>query len=194
MNTKMMDWMFPSPREIKRMRLSIDMTQSELASRANVSQSTITKIERGTINGSYEAIASLFSVLQEEVNRRSEGMKVLDVATRDIISVEISDNLRRASEIMREKGFSQLPVFDGKIHMGSVSERGILRLLREGHNMEELGDFSVETVMEEAFPIVSTETMLDTVTPLISHSGAVLVAERGEITGILTSSDVLKLI
>ena len=170
------------------------MTQAELASRSGVSQSTITKIERGSINGSYDAVASIFTVLQEEMDKRREGMKVSEVATSDIISVQMTDNLRKASEVMREKGFSQLPVFDGKVHVGSVSERGILRLLREGHGMEELGDFFVEAVMEDAFPIVSGETMLDSVTPLVSHWGAILVAERGEITGIITSSDVIKLI
>ncbi len=189
-----MDCMFPSPRDIKHMRLAVEMTQAELASRSEVSQSTITKIERGSINGSYESVASIFKVLQEEIGRRKVGMRVSEVATRDIISVQVSDSLRRASEIMREKGFSQLPIFEGKIHVGSVSERGILRLLREGTSMEELGGLSVESVMEESFPIVSGETLLETVTQLISHSGAVLVSERGEATGIVTSSDVLKLI
>jgi predicted transcriptional regulator len=186
--------MFPHQSEIKHLRLSIEMTQSELAARSGVSQSTITKIERGSINGSYEAVASVFRVLQDEIERRREGMRVAEVAIREIISVQSRNSLRKASEIMREKGFSQLPVFDGRIHVGSVSERGILRLLREGASMEELGGYSVESVMEEAFPIVSGETMLDSVTPLISHSGAVLVAERGEIVGIVTSSDVIKLI
>jgi predicted transcriptional regulator len=186
--------MFPPQSKIKQMRLGIDMTQSDLASRSGVSQSTITKIERGTIHGSYETVSNIFKVLQEEIDKRRAGRKVKEVATIDVIYVQVSDNLRRASEIMRERGFSQLPVFDGKVHVGSVSERGVLRLLREGTSMADLGEQSVDSSMEEAFPIVSEETLLETVTPLLSHSGAVLVADRGNITGIVTSSDVLKLI
>ena len=176
------------------MRLAVDMTQSEIATRSGISQSTITKIERGTINGSYEAVASIFKVLQEEMVKRRAGHTVNEVATEDVVTVQMSDNLRRASEIMRESGFSQLPVFDGKVHVGSISERGILRLLREGTSMDELGERSVTSVMEESFPIVSGETPLEIVASLLSFSGAVLVADRGEVTGIVTSSDVLKLI
>ncbi|HUV25009.1 MAG TPA: CBS domain-containing protein [Methanomassiliicoccales archaeon] len=186
--------MFPLPSKIKQMRLGIDMTQAELATKSGVSQSTVTKIERGTIHGSYEAVSSIFRVLQEEMDKHRAGRRVKEVATMDVISVQVSDNLRRASEIMRERGFSQLPVFDGKMHVGSVSERGVLRLLREGISMAELGERSVESSMEESFPIVSEETLLETITPLISHSGAVLVADRGNIIGIVTSSDVLRLI
>ena len=186
--------MFPPSSKIKQMRLGIDMTQTELAARSGVSQSTITKIERGTIHGSYEAVSSIFRVLQEEMDKRRAGRTVKEVATKDVISVQVSDNLRRASEIMREKGFSQLPVFDGKMHVGSVSERGILRLLREGTSMTDLGEKSVESSMEDACPIVGEETLLETITPLLSHSGAVLVADKGIIRGIVTSSDVLKLI
>lgn len=185
---------FPPPSDIKQMRMAVDMTQAELASRSEVSQSTITKIERGTINGSYEAVASIFQILQDEIGKRRARKTVKEVATGDVISVQISCNLRKASEIMRERGFSQLPVFDGKVHVGSVSERGILRLLREGNSMVEIGEKTVESVIEEAFPIVGQETMIETITPLISYSGAVLVADRGKITGILTSSDILKLI
>jgi len=48
--------------------------------------------------------------------------------------------------------------------------------------------------MDETFPVISEETPIETVTSLLSASHAVLVVRRGTITGIITSSDVLKLI
>jgi predicted transcriptional regulator len=176
------------------MRMALEMTQVELAGLSGVSQSTIAKIERGMINGSYEAVSSLFSVLQERIEKIKKGRKAKEVASGVVISIQAGEKVKRASEIMREKGFSQLPVFRGEAHVGCVSERVFLRLLREGESMEDLGERKVEEVMEDIFPIVSEETHLEAVTNLLANHSAVLVARRGEITGIITSSDFLKLI
>ncbi len=62
-----MDVKFPESTEIKRLRKSIDLTQAELASLSGVSQSTIAKIERGGISGSYDSLVRIFTVLQEEL-------------------------------------------------------------------------------------------------------------------------------
>jgi predicted transcriptional regulator len=185
---------FPDASEIKRLRKSVDLTQSELASLSGVSQSTIAKIERGGICGSYDAIVSIFKVLQDEVSKRRQGMKAKNVASGKVVSVQVDEKLKQVSEIMRETGYSQLPVFEGPQPVGSVSEYGVLMLLRDGARMEDLAEKNVGTIMDETFPVVSGETPIETVTSLLSNSHAVLVARRGRITGIITSSDVLKLI
>ncbi len=189
-----MDVKFPESTEIKRLRKSIDLTQAELASLSGVSQSTIAKIERGGISGSYDSLVRIFTVLQKELSRRRHGMRAKDVASKNVISVKVDESVRRASEIMRETGYSQLPVFEGPQPVGSVSEYGVLRLLRDGTRMEDLARKMVESIMDETFPVISEETPIETVTSLLSASHAVLVVRRGRITGIITSSDVLKLI
>ncbi|MDH7508659.1 MAG: CBS domain-containing protein [Methanomassiliicoccales archaeon] len=185
---------FPDSSEIKQLRKSLDLTQSELANLSNVSQSTIAKIERGRISGSYEIMVRIFSALYEEMNKRRQGKVAKDVASKNVVGINIGEKVKKASEMMREKGFSQLPVFDGDRPIGSISEFGILRFLKEGVSMKDLAERSVESVMDESFPIVSEETPLEIVTSLLSFSKAVLVARRGKVTGIITSSDVLKLI
>lgn len=176
------------------MRLALNMTQSELSRRSGVSQSTIAKIERGNIRGSYDSVARIFQIIYDEMDRKKRGKKVKQVASMNPVMIQKGERLRRASELMREGGFSQLPVFDGKAHVGSVSEKDILRLLREGKRMSELAKEPVEKLMEDVFPIVSEDTPLEVVTVLLSHSGAVLVSDGGGIIGIVTSSDLLKLI
>jgi len=185
---------FPEETEIKKMRKSLDITQSELASMSGVSQSTIAKMERGAIKGSYESVTKIFNVLELEINRRKQGLKAKDVMTTKVISIQMDDPVRKASDIMRQSGYSQLPVFEGKQHVGSLSEYDILGRLRDGQKMDDLGKLIVADVMTEPYPIVNEDTPVEALTSLLSTTDAVLVSKKGLIVGILTRSDVLKLI
>jgi len=185
---------FPQVVEIKHLRKALDITQLELSRISGVSQSTIAKVENGSINGSYETVVKLFESLDDVANRRQKGKKAGEVSSKDIVSIQAKEKVKRAIEIMRESGYSQLPVFEGQQPVGSVSEYGILALLRDGSSMEEVSERMVRSIMHEAFPVVTEETPLATVTSLLSTSNAVLVGRKGKITGIITSSDVLKLL
>jgi predicted transcriptional regulator len=184
---------FPEVTEIKTMRKALDITQKELSRLSGVSQSTIAKLENASINGSYETVVRLFKALEDEADRRRAGKKAIDVASKDIISIQASTKVKHATEIMRQSGYSQLPVFDGERPVGSISEYGILALLRDGTSMEKAGERVVRMIMSESFPLVNEDTPLETVTSLLSTSSAVLVGKKGKVTGIITSSDVLKL-
>jgi len=185
---------FPEVTEIKVMRKALDITQAELSRLTGVSQSTIAKLENASINCSYETVVRLVQALEEEANRRRAGKKAIDVSSKEIISIDVSAKVKPATEIMRQSGYSQLPVFDGERPVGSISEYGILALLRDGTSMEEVGERSVRSMMSESFPLVNEDTPLETVTSLLSTSSAVLVGKKGKVTGIITSSDVLKLL
>lgn len=185
---------FPEVTEIKRMRKALDITQMELSRLTSVSQSTIAKLESGSINASYDTVARIFEVLEEEANRRRAGKKASEVSSKNIISIQADDKVKHATEIMRASGYSQLPVFDGDTPVGSISEYGILALLRDGTSLESASERPVRSVMAEAFPVVNEDTPLETVTSILSSSSAVLVGRKGKITGIITSSDVLRLL
>ena len=53
----------PEVTEIRRMRKALDMTQAQLCHLSGVPQSTIAKVESGSINGSYETVRRLFEAL-----------------------------------------------------------------------------------------------------------------------------------
>jgi predicted transcriptional regulator len=183
----------PEVAEIRRMRKALDMTQAQLCHLSGVPQSTIAKVESGSINGSYETVRRLFEALSLDADRKGRSRKAKDVASLDIVSIQAKEKVKRASEIMRQSGYSQLPVFEGQQPVGSVSENDILSILRDGTSMEAAGELSVRSVMSEAFPVVSEDTPLETVTSLLSSNKAVLAGKKGRITGIITSADVLKL-
>ncbi len=139
-------------------------------------------------------MVKLFETLEA---MKQEGLKDLtasDVASKGVVTVQSSESVLRASEILRSTGYSQLPVMDGEVPVGSISERDLFDMLRQGFTMGQMRSTQVSKVMKESFPIVSDSTPMALVTLLMSDSNAVLVAQKGKVTGLITNADMLKLI
>ena len=185
---------FPATSEIKKIRKSLEITQAQLAAESGISQSTIAKIEKGTISASYVTIVKLFETLDDMRNNERKDVYASDVASKDIVSIQSNLTVRDASELMKSTGYSQLPVLEGEIPVGSISERGIFELIRGGRTMEELSRKPINKVMGESYPVVTESTPMRTVTTLMTNVNAVLVAKKGKIVGVITNADLLKLI
>ena len=54
---------FPPISDIRKMRKTLDITQSQLSVESGISQSTIAKIERESISASYATVVKLFETL-----------------------------------------------------------------------------------------------------------------------------------
>ena len=189
-----MNGSFPPVSDIKRIRKSLDVTQTELAAASGVSQSTIAKIERGRMSASYETVVKLFETLEGMRKSEKRDLTAADVASDKVVTVQSTDKVHQASDLMRATGYSQLPVLKGDIPVGSISERGIFELLRQGSTMDQLAQTVIAKVMDESYPVVADSTPISSVTSLMSSSGAVLVSKKGKIVGMITSADILKLI
>lgn len=176
------------------MRKSLDITQSDLAKMSGVSQSTIAKLERGSIKGSYEAVTKIFTSLQNVSRERSKASRAVDLATKQIVGIQANELVKVATEMMRASGISQMPVFQGRQHVGSISDMQILARLRDGERMETIAEMRVEDLMEDAFPIVNENTPVEAVTALLSSSHAVMVGKKSDMVGIITSADMLKML
>ncbi len=171
---------------IARERRALGLSQRELARMAGVSQSLISKVERGQIVPSYEVAVRIFEAL--EVARRRRGCtKAAEVMSSPVVRISPADTVGRAIEIMEERGISQLPVMVGERVLGSVTEDGLIRRLSSispGSRVEE--------VMDEAFPILPSDASLSLLREMLLLYPAILVQERGRIAGIVTKSDLLK--
>lgn len=185
---------FPPTSDIRKIRKSLDITQSQLASESGISQSTIAKIEKDTISASYATVVKLFETLDEMRIKEKRDVTAADVASKDIISIQSDDTVHNASELMKSTGFSQLPVLEGESPVGSISERSIFEVLRKGMTMEEISNKPINKIMGDSFPVVNENTPIRSVTTLMSNCNAVLVARKGKIVGMITSADLLKLI
>jgi predicted transcriptional regulator len=185
---------FPPASDIRRMRKAMDVTQTELSKQSGVSQSTIAKIERGRISASYETVVKLFETLDDMAKGGKHDVTAADVASKDVVSVQSTDRVRVASELMRTTGFSQLPVLKGDTPVGSISEKSIFERIRAGKTMEELKDSQVSAIMDDSFPVVNESTPMSSVTAMMSDFNAVLVARKGRLVGIITKADILKFV
>ena len=186
--------MWPDLEEIPRMRRALGLTQTTLAQRAGVSQSAIVKIERRQMNPSYAVVKRLFETLESERRARESHATVDAVKTRAVRTVEAVETMEAVARAMKRHGYSQLPVMDGKRPVGSVSDGTITDLILSGKTPRDLARIPVAEVMGPPFPVVDGEAPVDMAAAMLRVYDAVLVTTRGEVTGIVTKSDLMKLL
>lgn len=177
----------PELQEIKGLRKKHNLTQTQLAKLAGVSQSLIAKIESGRIDPTFSHAKRILEVLHG-IEKEKE-LKAEQLMTLRMITVGKNEPVSETIRKMRANGISQLPVTDrGKI-IGLVSETTIIEKLAEGKNPNKL---PVKDVMEEAPPVVAKTTHLTAVTELLRHTTLIIVAENGKPKGVITKADILR--
>jgi len=176
---------------VKRVRKSLGLTQKELAQKCGISQSTVAKIEAKKMNPSYSIMKTIFDTLEEIGTKRE--IKANQIMSKNVIGVNKGDKVLKAISIMKKYGFSQLPVFDGKSRIGSISEKTILDQIINGKPPSEVYEKCVEDIADESFPEISSDASLNIISDLLQHYPAVLVTERGEVLGIITKADLFKI-
>ena len=184
--------MFPTIDEIAKRRRQLGLKQSELAKAAGVSQSLIAKLEAGTIDSSYTKVKTIFDVLEHlEFKTKVQAEKIVH---NEVFSVQKKDPISEVVKLMKEHGYSQIPVFDGKQPVGSISEKAILRQILSGKDLEKISKLPVEDIMEEAFPQINEDAPLSLITSLLQTYSAVLVSKKGAVIGIITKADLLRML
>ena len=169
--------------EIKKIRKSLGLTQTELAKKANVSQSLIAKIESDKIDPTFTKTKKIFETL--DFLQIKEEIKAEELMNKKVISVAPNDSIRDSISKMKKFGISQMPVLDGQNVVGLVSESTLLDALM-GNKSKKIMD-----IMEETPPVVSKTASVKVVSNLLRHYPVVLVSESGKLTGLITKADLL---
>jgi len=174
----------PTPEDLREWRTALELTQSELAERAGVSQPLIARIEGGDVDPRLSTLRRIVSALQE-----TEGgiLRARDLMHSPVVSVAPDDSVHETTELMDEKGYSQVPVVrdgtpEGLIATSDIRQRG----------EDDVGELPVAEVMHEAITTVEPDAVLDEVDAHLDHNDAVLVVEDGETVGIITEADVAR--
>ena len=184
--------MFPTLEEIAKKRRQLGLKQAELAKLAGVSQSLIAKLESGKIDSSYTKVKTIFDVLERlEAKTKIQEEKIVP---NQIISIQKDEPLAKVVRLMKDHGYSQIPVFDGKQSVGSISEKTILRQILAGKDLAQISQLPIEDLMEEAFPQVSEDAPLSLISSLLQTYSAVLVSKKGNVVGIITKADLLRMV
>ena len=184
--------MFPTLEDIAKRRRQLGLKQLELAKMAGVSQSLIAKLEAGTIDSSYTKVKTIFDVLERlEFKTKIQAEKVLH---NEVVTVQKRESISKVVKLMKDHGYSQIPVFQGKQSVGSISEKTILRQILEGKDLEQISALPTEEIMEEAFPQINEDAPLSLITSLLQTYSAVLVSRKGVVIGIITKADLLRML
>ena len=169
--------------EVRKIRKKLGLTQTQLAKRADVSQSLIAKIESGRIDPTYTKTKKIFAALSEL--EKKEEIKAEQLMAAKIISVSPDTAIKEAISKMRKFQISQMPVVDNGKLIGMISESTILDALMKSKAQK------IDEVMQEAPPIVSKKTSVQVISNLLKHYPMVLVSQEGKLIGVITKSDLL---
>ena len=170
----------PTPQDLRERRTALEMTQSALAERAAVSQPLIARIEGGDVDPRLSTLRRIVQALDE-----AEGgvVRARDLMQSDVVAVTPEQSISEAVRVMNQEAYSQLPVLQDGVPVGSISQSDLVRL------GEDARDEPINTHKSESFPTVSLEATLDDISNLLEHYKAVLVTDAGETVGIITEAD-----
>jgi len=169
--------------EIKQIRKSLGLTQSELAKKANVSQSLIAKIESGKIDPTFTKTKKIFETLA--YMEKKEEIKAEEVMKKNVISISPHEDIKDSIQKMKKHNISQMPVIDDHKAIGLISESILLDALMSNKGKK------VSEIMEEAPPTVSKTASIRVISSLLHHYPMVLVADSGKLVGLITKADLL---
>lgn len=179
------------PSEVRALRSKLGLTQSRLAELAGVTQAYIAKIEAGTADPRISTLERISNALEEATEETH--ITAEQIMATPIISVRAKDKIKKAVQLMGSKDISQLPVFDGRTQVGSISETALIKKISAGEDLFKLTQRTSDGIMEEPFPTVGKNADIDTVYHLLEHNPAVLVVDRARPIGIITKADILKM-
>ena len=180
----------PTPESIKRRRMKLGLTQSALAEKASVSQPLIARIEAGDVDPRLSTLRSIIAALDEMERSR---VTAKDLMTAPVIAVSTADTVDRAVKLMEQHGFSQLPVIDAGVPVGSISENAVVQAMGS-EDLSSISQSKVRSLMEDSFPTVSPSTSMGTISHLLESYHAVLVMEMGKVVGVITKYDLMRLL
>ncbi|MDQ1278881.1 MAG: hypothetical protein QG670_141 [Thermoproteota archaeon] len=174
--------------DIRRLRKIAGLTQKELSKKAGVSQSLIARIENNSVDPRLSTVKKIVQAIVIAQGERT----AKDVMNSPVITINVSDNVRRAIELMKKHDISQIPVIKDSKNIGSIQESSLVDRIVRSSNPDRFFNTSIYEVMGERFKTVDPITNISDILILLSlGEPAILVLEHEKIIGIITKIDVL---
>ena len=177
--------MLPRLETIKEERKKLNLTQKKLAIMTGVSTSMINQIESGRCKPSYDTAKKIFESLAK-LERQTSTHKAGDICSEKIVRLTPNDTINDAGKKMEEKKIDQIPIFDGDKLKGLIT----INIVAE---YTERKDTIIKNVITPKPPVIDSETPANALSQLIRISGCVLVEKNKKIIGIITATDILKI-
>ena len=172
-------------KKLKEIRKKFGITQTDLAKRAGISQSTIAKIEAGILDPAYSKAKQIFAAL--ELITKNKEMKASEIMNKKIISVSPDSDMKDAIRYMKKYEISQIPVIENNNVVGMISESAVLDAVLNAKK-----NASVREIMREAPPIIPKNASFTIISNLLKVCPIVLVSDKGRLCGVITKSDLIR--
>lgn len=91
-------------------------------------------------------------------------------------------------DVMFDKGFSQVPVIKDNRIIGSITESSIISKTLG----KDPSSLTVSDVMDDIFPMVPSDAIIEEIFFLLKYNSAVLVLSKGKLLGIITKADIMQ--
>jgi predicted transcriptional regulator len=181
----------PSGETIRRLRKAVGLTQKELAKRAGLSQSLISRIERSDVDPRLSTIRRIIRVIEGSTIK--EGQVASHIMHRPVICVNAKQPVEVAVKLMKKYDISQLPVVDDyNTSIGAIQESTIIHCMVREKDFKKFFKMTVRDIMEGPFPEIAPNTSIHEVLQIFLRGApAVLVVENGKILGIITKIDLI---
>jgi len=177
------------PGELRRIRKQLNISQTELAKKINISQGMISRIENKDVNPRFSVMEKISGFL-ENIEKKKEN-SIEGVMSKPVRYVVPEEKVGNALYLMKKYGYSQIPVIKMGVCVGSVNEKIIVQRILDGEGLSRLKRKKIEKIMSKSFPDVGMETGFENVVVLLKNNPAILVKESGVVKGIITRSDIL---
>ena len=177
--------MLPSLETIKEERKKLHITQKKLADMTGVSTSMINQIESKRCRPSYNTAKKIFESLAKIeglISPRTAG----NICSTKIEKLSPTNTVSDAGKILHRKKIDQIPIFEG------VELKGLIAI-DTVNEFTEHKEVKIKNVMKQKPPIIDFEFPANALSQLTRISGCVLVEKNSKIVGIITSSDLLKM-
>ncbi|MHA1835992.1 MAG: helix-turn-helix domain-containing protein, partial [Candidatus Odinarchaeia archaeon] len=121
-------FIIPTGDDVKRLRKKAGLTQTELAKKANLSQSLIARIESDSVDPRLSTVRKIFDAIEETLKLKKTVKDILKFKNKErkklppVISVSPKQKVSDAINLMKKHGVSQLPVIENGRAVGSVYE------------------------------------------------------------------------
>ena len=183
--------MLPDFAVIKYLRKSLNISQKELGIELGIAQSTISRIENGTMDPPYSKFKKIYEFLEYESRKKKKAeMTAKDIMTTKIISIKPQSTIKEAIELIYQNGISQLPIMQNDQNLGSITSK---KIQKEVTDEPEIIKADIGLIKELPFPEVNVNWDAKDISNLLVNYAAVLVKENDKYVGIITDSDFLKL-
>lgn len=135
----------------------------------------------------HECTSKLHMILHEVVKPVKLAADIMNFPVK---SLKLKTTFSEAIELFMKHNLNMMPVMDGKKPVGLVSRRDILQGLKHKLNNE-----PINSIMQVEFGTVTPETPYYTVEELMlgTNQKMIIVQEEGEMRGVITRTDLLRL-